>query len=107
MTPSVTCRPWILPGTKRTTLPLRQGLDQAIITKRQDVLGQDPRDDRPLGQPDGRRNDPAIESANQGLDHVPPLRGEQAHLQVRRSPDLPNGVALVPATAPEERLEVD
>ena len=33
-----------------------------------------------LGQPDGRRNDPAFESADQGLDHVPPLCREQTHL---------------------------
>src|SRR5207302_10219732 len=96
-----------LPGTERTTLPLRQGLDQTVSKERPDVPGQDPGNDRPLGQPDGRGNDPALEPANQGLDHVPPLRGEQTHLQLRRSPDLPNGVALVPATAPEERLEMD
>jgi hypothetical protein len=35
-----------------------------------------------------------------------PDLGEQTHLYVRRSPDLPNGVALVPATAPEEESEM-
>ena len=75
--------------------------------KREDVLVQDPGNHRPLGQPDGRRNDPAFEPTDQGLDHVPPLCGEQTHLYVRGSPDLPDGVALVPATAPEEEPEVD
>ena len=94
-------------GTERAALSLRQGLDQAVVAERQDVLDQDPGNDRQLGQPDGRRNDPAFESTNQGLDHVPPLCGEQTHLYVRGSPDLPDGVALVPATAPEEEPEVD
>ena len=83
-----------------------------VLTKpsspeRQDVLVQDPGDDRRLGQPDGRRTDPALEPTDQGLDHVSPLCGEQAHLYVRGSPDLPDGVAMVPATAPEEGPEMD
>ena len=82
-------------------------LTKPSSSERQDVPGQDPGDDRRLGQPDGRRNDPALESTDQGLDHVSPLCGEQAHLYVRGSPDLPDGVALVPATAPEEGPEVD
>src|SRR5262249_29309846 len=63
--------------------------------------------DRQLRQPDVRRTDPAFEPANQGLDHVSPLCGEQTHLYVRGLPDLPNGVALVPATAPAEGPEMD
>src|SRR5437667_238773 len=47
------------------------------------------------------------EPANQGLDHASPLCGEQAHLFVRGSPDLPNGVALVPATASDQEPEMD
>src|SRR5262249_5040161 len=62
---------------------------------------------RQLGQPDGRRIDPAFEPTNQGLDHVSPLCGEQTHLYVRGLPDLPNGVAVVPATASAEEPEVD
>ena len=84
-----------------------KGFDQTVITKREDVPVQDPGDDRPLGQPNGRRNDPAFESANQGLDHVSPLCVEQTHRCVRGSSDLPNGMALVPATAPEEEREMD
>src|SRR5258707_554829 len=67
-------------GTERTMVPLRQGLEQTVSKERRNVPGQDPRNDRRLGQPDGRGNDPALEPANQGLDHVPPLRGEQTHL---------------------------
>ena len=89
-------------GTERPALLLRQGLDQAVIAERQDVLIQDQGNHRQLGQHDGWNTDSALEPANQRLDHVPPLCGEQTHLYVRRSPDLPNGVALVPATAPEE-----
>ena len=70
--------------------------------ERQDVPDQDPGNHRQLGQPDGRRNDPAFESTNQRLDHVSPLCGEQTHLYARGSPDLPDGVAVVPATAPEQ-----
>ena len=43
---------------------------QAVVSEREDILVQDPGNHRQLGQPDGRRNDPAFESANQGLDHV-------------------------------------
>ena len=82
-------------------------LTKPSSTQREDVLDQDSGDHRPLGQPDGRRNDPALESANQGLDHVSPLCGEQTHLYVCGSPDLPDGVAMVPATAPEEEPEMD
>src|SRR5271157_5266756 len=67
-------------GAERTALSLRQGLDQAVVAQRQDVLVQDPGNHRQLGQPDGRSNDPAFEPANQGLDHVSPLCGEQTHL---------------------------
>ena len=55
----------------------RQGLDQAVVAKHQDILVQDPGNDRWLGQPDGRRTDPALEPTDQGLDHVSPLCGEQ------------------------------
>src|SRR5580693_10772512 len=83
------------------------GINQAVLAKREDVLDQDSGNDRRLGQPDGRRNDPAFESADQRLDHVSPLCVEQTHLYVRGSSDLPNAVALVPATAPEQGPEVD
>src|SRR5262249_6951738 len=96
-----------LPGAERATLSLRPGLDQAVIVKRQDVPVRDPGDHRQLGQPDGWGTGPAPEPTDQGLDHVPPLCGEQAHLYVRRSPDLPNAVAMVPATAPEQEPEMD
>src|SRR5207302_8636497 len=69
--------------------------------------GPDPGNRRQLGQPDGRATDPALEPTNQGLDHVPPLCSEPAHLYVCGSPDLPDGVAVVPATAPEEGPERD
>ena len=82
-------------------------LTKPSSAEREDVPDQDPGNDRRLGQPDGRRNDPAFESADQGLDHVSPLCGEQTHLYVRGSSDLPDGVALVPATAPKQEREVD
>ena len=59
------------------------------------------------GSHDGRRNDPAFEPTNQGLDHVPPLRGEQTHLYVRGSSDLSDVVAVVPTPAPEQESKVD
>ena len=61
------------PGPDGAALPQWQDLDQAIEAEHQDVPGQDPGDDRRLGRQDGGRHDPALESADQGLDHVPPL----------------------------------
>ena len=61
------------PGPDGAALSQWQGLDQAIEAERQDVPGQDPGDDRRLGQHDGGRLDPALESTDQGLDDVPPL----------------------------------